>query len=188
MKRIALMIACFAALSACGGSVERFASGAPVVTQDLPRISSRYGSIEVRQISLPTYAASDEIATRSETGAITSDKSTLWADEPARAMTLELSRYLGQITGAQVAAEPWPFLDRAAAIVDVRVEDMVAEADGTFRISGQYYVAPDIGSGGRSGLFDLSEPVVGEGVSAIAAARALATRKLAEQITRQGLR
>ncbi|WP_407495966.1 membrane integrity-associated transporter subunit PqiC [Pseudooceanicola sp. MF1-13] len=188
MKRILILTACLAALTACGGSVERFATAAPTVTPDLPRISSRYNSVEVRQISLPTYAASDEIATRSETGAITSDKSVLWADEPARAMTLELSRYLGQITGAQVAAEPWPFLDRAAAIVDVRVEEMVADANGTFVITGQYYVAPDIGSGGRSGLFDISEVVVGEGASAIAAARALATRKLAEQITRQGLR
>ena len=177
-----------AALAACGGTVERFGSGAPVVDQTLPRVSSRYSSLEVRQVSLPSYAASDEIASRDAGGAITTNKSTLWADEPARAMTLELSRYLGQITGAQVAAEPWPFLDRAAAIVDVRIEDMVADADGSFHITGQYYVAPDSGYGGRSGLFSLSQPIVGDGAGAIAAARAAATRALAEQIARGELR
>lgn len=188
MMRPALLIALLATLAGCGETVQRYATAAPVVDEKLPSISSRYRSVEVRQISLPTYAASDEIATRDATGAITSNKSALWADEPARAMTLELSRYLGQITGVQVAAEPWPFLDRAGAIVDVRVEEMVADADGAFRISGQYYVAPDSGTGGRSGLFSLSEPILGEGAGAIAAARAAVTRALAEQITRSGLR
>ncbi|EAQ02963.1 lipoprotein, putative [Pseudooceanicola batsensis HTCC2597] len=186
--RPALLLVLVATLSACGGTVERYATGAPVVEEELPRISSRYRTVEVRQMSLPTYAASEEIATRDETGAIVSDKTTLWADEPARAMTLELSRYLGTITGAQVAAEPWPFLDRASVIIDVRVEEMVADADGAFRISGQYYVAPDSGNGGRSGLFSLAEPIRGEGASAIAAARTAVTKDLAEQITRSGLR
>ena len=175
-------------LAACGGgTVERFAVPAPAEAA-LPKLSSRYGSIEVRQVSLPTYAASEEIASRDAGGAITADKNLLWADEPARAMTLELARTLGLMTHAQVAAEPWPFLDRASALVDVRVEEMVADADGSFRLSGQYYVAPDSGVGGRSGLFSLSQPVVGEGAAAIAAARGLAVRALAEQIARKGLR
>lgn len=184
--KIPLTIPLFILLTACGGTVERFAA-APV-EQSLPRVSSRYGSIEVRQINLPSYAAGDEIASRSATGAITTDKSTLWADEPARALTLQLSRTIGQITGAQVAAEPWPFLDRAAAIVDVRVEDMVAEADGTYRLTGQYYVAPDSGYGGRSGLFAISQPIVGDGAGGIASARSAAIGALAEEIVRKGLR
>lgn len=175
-----------AALAACGGTVERFAVPAPVETA-VPRITSRYGTIEVRQVSLPTYAASEEIASRGQGGAITSDKSLLWADEPARAITLELARVLSVMTRAQVAAEPWPFLDRAAALVDVRVEEMVADADGAFRLSGQYYVAPDSGIGGRSGLFEISAPILGEGAGAIAAARGVAVRDLAEQIARNGL-
>lgn len=181
------ILAALALVSACSGGVERYAVPAPVA-ETLPRLSSRYASIEVRQVSLPTYAASDEIASRSADGAITSDKSLLWADEPARAMTLELARYLGTITRSQVAAEPWPFLDRADALVDIRVEEMVADADGTFRLSGQYYVAPDSGVGGRSGVFDLSRPIAGKGAGAIAAARGAVVRALAEEITRKGLR
>jgi hypothetical protein len=182
----ALALTFVAALAACGSTVERFAVPAPAETA-VPRIASRYRTIEVRQVSLPTYAASEEIASRGEGGAITSDKSLLWADEPARAITLELARMLGVMTRAQVAAEPWPFLDRAAALVDVRVEEMVAAADGTFRLSGQYYVAPDSGIGGQSGLFEISAPIVGEGPVAIAAARGAAVRDLAEQIARNAL-
>lgn len=184
--RPAFALILMTALAACGGGVERFAVPAPVDAA-LPKVSSRYSTVEIRQVSLPTYAASEEIATRSETGAITSNKSLLWADEPARAMTLELARVLGVMTRVQVAAEPWPFLDRAAALVDVRVEEMVADADGTFRLAGQYYVAPDSGIGGRSGLFSIVTPVVGEGAGAIAAARGAAVRDLAEQIARKGL-
>lgn len=183
----ALALTLLATLSACGGTVERFAVPTPAAEAPMPRIASRYATIEVRQVSLPTYAASEEIASRSATGAITSDKSMLWADEPSRAMTLELARILGQMTRAQVAAEPWPFLDRASALVDVRVEEMVAEADGTFRLTGQYYVAPDSGVGGRSGLFEILAPVTGEGPGALASARGAAVRQLAEQIARNGL-
>lgn len=183
----ALALLLFAMLSACGATVERYAVPTGAAEASMPRIGSRYPTIELRQVSLPTYAASEEIATRSAEGAITSDKSLLWADEPARAMTLELARTLGVMTRAQVAAEPWPFLDRASAQVDVRVEEMVADADGSFRFSGQYYVAPDSGVGGRSGLFSINTPITGEGAGAIAAARGAAVRTLAEQIARQGL-
>lgn len=175
-------------LTACSGGAERFAPTPAAISAPLPKISSRYRSIEVRQISLPTHAATDEIASRGENGAITSSKEVLWADEPARAMTLEMARYLGQMTGAQVAAEPWPFLDRAAALIDIRVEEMVADANGTFVLTGQYYVAPDSGVGGRSGLFSIAQPITGEGAASIAAARAGAVQALSEQIARAGLR
>ncbi|KGM49446.1 PqiC family protein [Pseudooceanicola atlanticus] len=187
--RTTLLALTLSLLAACGGgTIERYAVPASSQTADLPRISSRYGSIELREVSLPSYASSEEIAKRGETGAITSESSLLWADQPSRGMTLELARLLGLMTRAQVAAEPWPFLDRAAALVDIRVEQMLADADGTFRLSGQYYVAPDSGVGGRSGLFDLSAPIVGEGASAIAAARGQVVRSLAEEIARRGLR
>lgn len=174
-------------LAACGGTIERYAVPPATTEAALPRVASRYATVEVREVSLPTYAASEEIASRDAAGAITGNKSLLWADAPARAMTLELARVLGLMTRVQVAAEPWPFLDRASAQIDVRVEEMVADADGSFRLAGQYYVAPDSGVGGRSGLFNLSAPITGEGAGAIAAARGAVVRDLAEQIARQGL-
>ncbi|MGR3550827.1 PqiC family protein [Pseudooceanicola sp.] len=186
--RAAILLTFTAALAGCGGTTTRYAVPSPLAEEAAPRIASKYGSLEIREISLPTYASSEEIATRDADGAIVSEKTLLWADEPSRAITLELSRLLGQMTRAQVAAEPWPFLDRAAAQVDVRVEEMLADEIGGFQLSGQYYVAPDSGIGGRSGLFSITVPIVGEGARVIAAARGVAVRQLAEQIAREGLR
>jgi uncharacterized lipoprotein YmbA len=173
------------ALAACTGTDIRFAS-----TQIEPstRIASRYASLEVVEVTLPVYAASEEIFTEDASGAITA-LGPLWADDPARAMTLQLSRDLAAITGATVAPEPWPFRGIAEAKVDVRIEEMLATASGTFRVSGQFFVAPDISGPDRSGLFSISVPLPAQpSPSRIAAARGAATSSLAEEIVNRALR
>ncbi|OWU86389.1 hypothetical protein ATO6_06110 [Oceanicola sp. 22II-s10i] len=186
--RLSLIPALFglAILSACGGKSELYSvPAAPVETS---RIGISFRSVEVRQVSLPTYAAGDEIHVRGKGGALTSS-GMLWSDEPARAVSLELARYLSQMTGARVAPEPWPFVDRAAATVDVRVEEMFADGETLFLMSGQYFVAPDNGGRDRSGLFSLSAPITpGGGAAAIAAARGEVVRDLARLIAQKGLR
>jgi uncharacterized lipoprotein YmbA len=172
-------------IAACTTSDVRFAS-----TPDEPsaRIASRYASLEVVKVTLPVYAATEEIFVENEDGAI-SALGPLWADDPARAMTLQLARDLAAITGARVAPEPWPFRDIADARVDVRVEEMLAMAAGTYRISGQFFIAPDTAGPDRSGLFSVSVPLPAEATpSQIAAARGTATSSLAEEIVRRGLR
>lgn len=176
-----------AVLAGCGGAAQRFT--VPPAAVPLQNVTIAYRSVELLEVSLPTYAASDEIHIRGDDGAVSSSSDTLWADQPARSVTLELSRYLAQMTGARVAPEPWPFADRAAVRVDVRVEEMLAEGNGTFLMTGQYFVAPELGGRDRSGLFSLSAPIVAEGgAAAIAAARGQVVRQLAEEIARKGLR
>lgn len=180
------------ALSACSAdklytvptAVPTAASGQAAVS----RISIAYGTVEVQDVSLPEYASGQAIPMRASDGSISSSRNLLWADLPTRAVTLELSRYLRQTTGAEIAPSPWPFLDRAEVRVDVRVEQMLAEADGTFRLSGQYFIAPETGARGRSALFDLTVPMAGPGTAAIAAARGQAILQLAQVIARTGLR
>ena len=151
--------------------------------------SSSFRSVEVLDVSLPDYAAAGEIPMRQKDGSVKASRSVLWADEPVRSVTLELSRLLRQITGAQIAAEPWPFYDNAQAQLQVRVESMLAEGDGTFRLTGQYFVAPTDGRRGRSDDFKISVPVATPGApNAIAAARSQAVLTLAQKIARVGLR
>ncbi len=173
-------------LAGCGGEVLRY----PVPDAPAPaRQSIAYRSVEVREVSLPLYAASEEIAVQGEGGAITTDSDLLWADNPSRAITLELARHLTQISGARVAPEPWPFGGYPQAVLDVRVEELLALSSGALRLKGQYFVAPDASDGGRAGLFDVSAPVPAPGgAAAIAAARAQAVRDLAALIAREGLR
>lgn len=176
-----------ALLAGCTSTAERFAVPAPAAPME--RQSIAYRSVELREVSLPTYAASEEIYVRDASGALTSSPSLLWADDPARAMTLEMARLMGQATGARVAPEPWPFRDRAGAIVEVRVEEMQPGTDGSFRLSGQYFVASDSGTRDRSGTFALVQSFdPAGGASAVAAARGAAVRDLTAQIARDGLR
>ena len=173
-------------LTACGGTPDRFAVTAPSVT-DAQRIAFR--AVEVRDVSLPSYAASDEIAVLDASGRLVSSSSVLWADAPPRAVALELSRNLAQLTGARVASEPWPFEAFPDARLDVRFESLIAGPDGQFRASGQYFVAVADGGRERSGLFDLAVPYDPDGApQTIAAARGQIILDLSRFIATNGLR
>ncbi|MGR3321699.1 MAG: PqiC family protein [Pseudooceanicola sp.] len=187
MRNSLIILLAGLALAACAGTEQRF-SVPPASVED-ERIGISYPTVEIVEVSLPTYAGAEEISIRGEGGALESSGELLWADKPSRAITLELSRHIAQLTGARVAPEPWPFADRATARVDVRVEEMLAEGETRFVMSGQYFVAPEAGGRNRSGLFSLSAPIAeGGGAAAIAAARGVVVRDLAREIARKGLR
>ncbi|ALG91342.1 MULTISPECIES: PqiC family protein [Actibacterium] len=153
------------------------------VTSDL-RVRPAVRSVVVRTVSLPAYAAADEIALQSATGAIETPGG-LWADTPERAATLVIARHLAEITSATVAAEPWPLDALPDVSVDIRAERLLAGADGVLRLSGMYYVSGE----GRpfdntAGRFDIPVPLEGATPGAIAAAQANALRQLSETIAR----
>ncbi|WP_136441404.1 PqiC family protein [Pacificoceanicola onchidii] len=179
-------------LSACGGVDLRFDTPPTAVGggSALPeeRVSVRYARIEVATVTLPTYAQDEEIVLRDDSGAI-APSGGLWADEPGRAVTLQLARDLDAITGRLVAPEPWPFRDLPDVKVDVRIEDFFATSGGTFRLSGQMFVAPEDYGTDRARRFEIEVPVTGEMTpGAIAAARARAVSDLAAFVARKGLR
>jgi hypothetical protein len=171
-------------LAGCGSPPERFA--APLAPPGA-RIGISVSQLEVRQVTLPSYALDEEIWVETPGGALTADADLLWADEPQRGVTLELARQLAAITKARVAAEPWPFEALPQARLEVRISDFVAGADGRFRIAGQYItVALDAGRD-QVRDFSVSAPIPPEsGVPGIAAARAVAVRDLARLIAREG--
>lgn len=183
----ALSLCALAALAGCSTS-ERFYTVPEAPAEALAPQRIRYGTVLLTEVSLPDYAGRQQIAARGEDGAVAAQRGVLWADLPQRGMTQELARDLSRITGAQVAAEPWPFNSRAQVRVEVRVEQMLDEGDGSFRLSGQYFVAPEESDGGRSGLFDLRAPITGEGPAAIAAARSAVVAQLAQRLAGDGLR
>lgn len=180
-----LSIAILMLLAACG-SPERFAVTTPEITQTA-RIA--FASVEVRDVSLPSYAAADEITIRSEDGTLTSSSDVLWADAPERAIALELSQNLARLTKRRIASEPWPFEQFPDARLEVRFAELVATSAGVFSTSGQYFVAVEDGGRERSGLFDLNvsfDPAGGP--NAIAQARGQLILDLARFIAREGLR
>lgn len=179
-------LAALTLLAACGGAEPLLYAAPPVPAGE--RIGVFASSIEVREVSLPLYAEAQEIHVGVPGGAIVPLEDARWADDPRRAVTLELASALAAATGARVAAEPWPFASFAAATVTVRAVQMLAGTDGVFRISGQWATGDRDGERERSGAFDVAAHYDPEGgTPAIAAARARAVRDLARLIAARGL-
>ncbi|MCL7466460.1 PqiC family protein [Phaeovulum sp. NW3] len=183
MKSASLSFLCLIALAGCSNPEKtgRHLIDPPAASQRLP---DRLGLTELREVSLPQYAAGQEITWQTEDGALRSTPENIWADDPARAMTLALSRQITALSGATVIAEPWPLAEGPSRRLEVRVEQILAQADGNLRLSGVYFVSPAGLSGGRDIVrrFDLTVPVAGEGPGAIARAQSRAVALLAEQI------
>ncbi len=176
-------------LAGCSDTTGPLRYPVPVV-KPTEKVRINYRAVEVREVSLPEYAALSEMAVETPEGGIATSKARLWADNPVRSVTLELSRNLGQITGATVASEPWPFESYPDARVEVRIEEMLTDRQNRFRLSGQYFVGPTEGSGrARARVFDLSVPIsdIADPI-AMAAARGQIISDLALLIARDGLR
>lgn len=186
MTRLALTLPLLV-LAACGSPAQFYPT--PSVATDT-RVATRYRAVQIAEVSLPSYAASEEIFVQGADGALSSAGDLLWADLPARAMTLALSRTLAEITGARAAPEPWPFESLPDARLEIQVEDLLAEAGGTLLLSGQYFLASGLGAAGdRAGPFRLTRAFDPEGgAAAIARARAEITTDLAVLIAQDALR
>ncbi|MEL6685668.1 MAG: PqiC family protein [Pseudomonadota bacterium] len=175
-----LMALTVAALAACTPLADRVAlTPVPSSLELRPLV----GSAMIRTVSLPTYAAAEEIALETNAGSIVINEDVLWADEPERAVTLILTRTIGDILGADVGPDPWPFVGLPDVSVDVRVERMLGGTDGTFELNGQFFVASEAAQFRDSThSFEISEPMLDTSVNGIAGAQSAALLKLAEQI------
>ena len=174
-------------LSACGPGPLRLT--VPPTPLGEP-VAVSFATVEVRDVSLPTYAEDDEILVQGAGGSLTPSGG-VWADDPVRAITLELASALNALTSAQVVPEPWPFEEDAQARLDVRMTEIVADAaTSTFVMRGDYFVGSFDGTGrDRSGSFRIAVPLpAGSGPTAIPAARAQAVALLAREIALGGLR
>lgn len=185
-SKAALVLSAALALGACSSTPDRYAVSAPVVTEK-QRIA--FASLEVKDVSLPSYAAADEIAVQDAEGKLVTSKDLLWADNQERAVALELARNLAKLSGARIASEPWPFEAFPEARLEVRFESLVAREGGQFHTAGQYFVGVPDGGRERSGMFDLAVAFDPEaGPQAIANARGQIILELATYIARKGLR
>lgn len=181
MPRILIFVIC-AALTACASPLDRLAM--MPVTSEL-KLSPLVNSAMVRTVSLPTYAAVDEIAFELPSGLIASNANVLWADDPQRAVTLILTRNLTDILNTEVGPEPWPFVIRPDVAIDVRVERILAGSDGTFHLTGQFYVGGDgIDFRNSTDSFDISIAMPNQSLASIARAQAVALLSLSEKIAK----
>lgn len=172
-----------ALLAACSGTQTLI--DYPTVSSDLS-LNAFVSSALVQTVSLPTYAAAEELALETEPGVITSTGDLLWADAPERAITLKIAGHLDDILSATVGPDPWPFPGLPDVSIDIRVRDMVARTDGAFHLTGTYFVGGDgIDYRNTSSAFDIAIPLASTAPGAIAAAQSAAILQLSEDIARK---
>jgi len=171
------------ALAACGDNNTRFVINTP---ESAVQMRLSVASIEVRDVSLPTYASATEIVVQQADGALVPVSRAVWADDPVRGVTGALARSLAARSTASVAAEPWPLADGPAARLEVRVDQMVAGADGTFRLTGQFALTSPQGQV-RDSLtrFAVSVPLTEPSPRAIAVSTGQAIDGLADEVLRK---
>ncbi|WP_264210545.1 PqiC family protein [Leisingera thetidis] len=182
MKNILLPMLPIALLAACApaNDARYLITSAP--GEKVANLRSR--TIEVRLISLPSYAAASDIVAEGEGGALFALGGAQWADDPARGMTAALARGLNERTGAAAAVEPWPLNSGPDARLDVRVDQVYARTDGTFALTGQFAVSSPEGTVREFvKRFDIQAPISGTGPSATAEALSLALAELARQVS-----
>jgi uncharacterized protein len=177
--RLPILVAALA-LGACGGNSAQYLFD-PVPTDT--RIRTSVQSVVIQDVTVPEYANNQEIAVLGSDGAVRTDSDVLWAEIPSDAISNGIARSLSEITGATVAADPWPLEAIPDMRLEVRIERMIADDAGRFVFAGQYFLSPD-GRNFRSatGRFNIVEPMDTNGYPGIARAGSRAVTRLSEQI------
>ena len=168
------------ALAGCGANPDYYLLPPP---QPAARQASPVGSISVADIDLPAYANALEIASLTAPGTLNLNVTSLWADQPQRALTRHLAAALEERLRANVDTEPWPGFDSPALRVEVTVDRIVGAPDGSLDFAGQYtIVASSSGSITSANRFALTIPPQGEGYPGLLTAHARAIEALADRI------
>jgi uncharacterized lipoprotein YmbA len=183
MLKSLYLTAALCALAACSAPTNRVEMTSLNSTLEL---RANVGSAIVRTVSLPSYAAAEEISIESPEGLITTNGDFLWADEPERAATLTITRHLNDILTATIGPDPWPFGGIPDVAVEVRVEEMLAGNDGVFTLRGQYFIGGDgIDYSNTARSFAFTAPLIGEGLNGVAQAQSQVILELSEDIAKR---
>lgn len=179
LQRPALLaLPLIAALAACADAPRYVLDTAPTAAS----VRLRVASVELREVVVPTYAEDSKILAEGADGGLKPVKGE-WADATARGVTSELARALDLRTSASIAAEPWPLSQPADVRLEVRIERLVARADGRFQLAGQYAVAaPDGQIRDFLDRFDIMVPLAGHSPAEIAQAYGTALGDLGGRI------
>jgi uncharacterized lipoprotein YmbA len=170
-------------LAGClGSSPDRFLVETTASTEKV-RTDAR--TISITKISLPTYATEAGIFVQNQAGAIVAISKADWADDTERAMRLFLVRNLAEISGAEVASDPWPLGGIPEAEIRIDVEQMLVDSSGVMRLSGQFSIRRDVASSrNRIRQFNIAISAKSSDPSNVVEAHGRAWQELAGTIAR----
>lgn len=142
-------------------------------------------TISITAVNLPTYAKESGIYVQTAAGAIVAIPKSDWADDTERAMRLYLVRSLADISGAQVASDPWPLGGVPEAEIRIDVEQMLVDNSATMRLSGQFSIRRDRAeSRNRIRQFNITTRAKSNSAADVVAAHGKAWQELANVIAK----
>lgn len=157
----------------------------PALQAQAERVRSSADTISIVEVSLPDYAKETKLFVEGEGSALEAIENADWGDEPERAFANTLVRELTQLTGAEVATDPWPLGGVPEAEVRVRVSNMVVRNDGALSLAGHFSVRRDRAESRNAiELFAIQVPVASTAPADVVQAHARSWRELAEVIAR----
>lgn len=173
-------------LAGCGTATRYVVEAEPAGVPPAAKQRLRVASIELREVVLPAYGEDSKLLIEGKDGGLTPVRGSEWADSSARAITAELARSLDLRGSASVAAEPWPLLDGPDIRLEVRIERLIARANGAFVLAGQYAVSsPDGRMRDFLERFEISVPLADQKPATVARAYGAALDGLSNQILRR---
>lgn len=168
------------ALGACSSETSYLLPSAPAVA----RVASPVRGIALADVSLPAYASDVEIATLVGPETVKLDKSSLWADDPTRAVTRHLAAALEARIATHVVTDPWPGYDSPGLRIEVAVDRLIGSPSGSVELTGQYVMLePQSGRITAADRFAITVPPQGEGLPGLMAGEARAIEALADRLT-----
>lgn len=105
----------------------------PVNESNPPSISA----VALAEVTVPSYASDDRVASRNEQHQIVYEENAKWADSPDEALTRVLANRLRFFLEANVIVEPWPRGYEPQARVEVQFDKLLRETTGGAELSGQ---------------------------------------------------
>lgn len=105
----------------------------PVNESNPPAISA----IALAEVTIPSYASDDRIASRNYESQVIYDENAKWADSPDEAITRVLANRLRYYLEANVIVEPWPRGYKPQARIEVQLDKLIRDVTGGAELSGQ---------------------------------------------------
>jgi uncharacterized lipoprotein YmbA len=180
MMRMLRLLPLLAALVGCATSPTpnlytlQAVSGAAVATQPV--------SVELRRIGLAGYLDRPELVKGSREYRLLIDDSSRWAERLGPMLDRVLTENLVQrLPKAAVFAESGAISTRADVVLEIDIQRLDAELDGTLVLLAQLALRPQ-GGVARASTIRLTQAVAGSGAAAQAAAMSAALGGLADRI------
>ncbi|MBB5220519.1 hypothetical protein HNP73_000440 [Amaricoccus macauensis] len=167
------------ALGGCANETAYLLPPAPTAQ----RLPSPVRGIGLADVNLPAYASDVEIAALVGPETVKLHKSSLWADDPTRAVTRHLAAALEARLATHVVTDPWPGYESPGLRIEVAVDRMIGAPSGGVEFAGQYVmIDPESGRITASDRFSITIPPQGDGFPGLMAGEARAIEALADRI------